>query len=481
MITYKIYTGILLLLILSGCMSFEKNLKSTKATLPPQYHSDYSGDSTANAAMVRWESWFQDDTLKSLIQMALLHNQDHLKTLEQIRIAKASYRVARFGLFPELQVMAGAERIKIGEYTMDGVGNFDSNLSSTVPEDKRIPDPYRDFYLGAMLGWEIDFWGKLRNQKKAAAHRILSSQEMANHVKTWLISEVAMTYYTLMGIDAEIKILEKNIELQELAYELSIDLKGSGKENQLAIDQFEALMLNTKALLTEKRRQLRSTELYMSQILGTYELYPARTVLDSDKPVPEILSIGLPAQLLRYRPDIRMSEQELMATRFDVSVARAALFPNLQLSAMLGLNAFESSKLFLHPASAVHSIGGVLLAPVFNRQQLKMGVKKSEAIHSIAYLDYEQKVLQAYVEVLDLLNQFHTLGDQIDEKSREVNVQKRSVENSNVMFTVGYANYLEVLNAQSRALEAEIELTELMVKQLKAEVLMYRALGGGWQ
>jgi outer membrane protein TolC len=175
-----------------------------------------------------------------------------------------------------------------------------------------------------------------------------------------------------------------------------------------------------------------------------------------------------------------MAERELIASNADVYAARAAFFPSVNLFGMAGFNAFDFSKLFFNPASMVYQLGAGLAAPVFNRNKIKMQYEAANALQKIAWYDYEQTVLKSYVEVLDLVNQFQTLDMQLENKSNEVLVQRRSVENSNIMFTVGYANYLDVLNAQSRALQAEIELVELKIEQLQTRVNLYRALGGGW-
>jgi outer membrane protein, multidrug efflux system len=468
-----------IVLILQGCKTSDVS-KSPENLQIPSYFESAQVDGGNSVALLHWEEFFEDETLKNLIKIALENNQDNLKTLERIRIAKANYRIAKAGWLPEINGVAGASKRKFGEYTMDGVGNADSNLSPTVPEDKKIPDPYQDFLIGAGFNWELDVWGKYKNLRKAASARYLASEEMANHVKTWLISEIAVGYYRLIGLDEEIRILEEYIGLQESAFDLSKDLKTSGKENQLAVDQFEALLLNSKSLFVEKQMELRSTELYLTSLLGIYQLDHERTSLENALEIPELIRVGLPSELLVYRPDIRIAERELLASHADVKAARAAFFPSFNLFGMAGFNAFDFGKLFFNPASAVYQFGAGLAAPVFNRNQIKMGFETANAAQQIAWYDYEQTVLKSYLEVLDLVNQFEAYQMQVQLKTNEVSVQKRSVDNSNTMFLVGYANYLEVINAQSRALLAEIELVELKTQKLQTNVKLYKALGGGW-
>ncbi|MBW3469407.1 TolC family protein [Arthrospiribacter ruber] len=476
----KLSIALLLVHLLASCKVAEVYTPQLEV-LPGNYlNESLEAESSLNVAMINWEIYFEDPNLKSLIRVALENNQDNLKTLERIRIARANLGIARGGLLPEINGIAGAMSRRFGEYTMDGVGNTDSNLSPTVPEDKLIPDPYRDFILGAQFNWEIDVWGKLKNRKRAAFERYLASEEMANHVKTWLIGEVVMHYYQLVALDEELRILTSNIELQEKAVNLSKDLKESGKENQLAVDQFEALMLNSKALLIERQRELRTTELQLTRLMGGYAMEHERTVLDTAFENSELVAFGLPADLLRMRPDIRMAERELIASKADLNAARAAFFPSINLGGMAGFNAFDFGKLFFSPASMVYQLGAGLTAPVFNRNRIRMEMETAKASQKIAFLEYEQTVFKSYLEILNLINEFRTYDEQLQLKSYEVEVQKRSVDNSNIMFRVGYADYLEVLNAQSRALQSEIELIELKKSQLQTNVKIYLALGGGW-
>ncbi len=470
----------LLLVAISACKTSDFLVDDFDLALPEQYDNAIK-DTIASVAMLRYDTYFDDENLNYLIEKALIQNQDNQIAIQRIRMANANLRMARGNLLPEINGIAGASQRRFGDFTMDGVGNADSNLSPTVPENKMIPDPYLDFYVGANFNWELDIWGKYRNQKKAAAARYLASEEMSRLVGTSLIANIAETYYQIVGLDEELRILEENIEIQQLAFNLSKDLKESGKENQLAVDQFEALTLRSQALSVEKEQQLQSANYRLAVLIGDYEFDFDRIDLDQAVVSPRILQLGLPADLLQYRPDIRQAERELFASKVDVLSARAAFFPSLNLFGSVGYNAFDFSRLLLNPASVFYQMGAGLVAPIFNRNQIKANYERINASQQVALLEYEKTVLGGYVEVLDVTNQIQKLEIQRKLKQKEVSVQKRSIENSNIMFSVGYANYIEVLYAQNRALEAEIELVNLKTRHLTATVQLYRALGGGWQ
>lgn len=467
------------LMLASGCKVGEVTSPQSSIQLPGEFAATQLASSDS-VVQVSWEDFFRDENLKGLISSALSNNQDNLMTLERIKSAKASMMAAKAGLFPSISGMASASQRKFGEYTMDGVGNFDTNLSEDLPEDKRIPDPYKDFVVGANFSWEVDVWGKLRNQRKAAVSRYMASEEFSKSVRTWLVSEIATTYYELLAIDAEIQVLNENIRLQDLALQLIIELKEGGRANQLAIDQFEALVLNSKSQLEAKLREQKTLEYGLTRLVGKVEVPLDRTNLDNAVDTPKVMEIGIPAQLIQSRPDVREAELNLQATKFDVASAKAAFYPSINLFGMAGFNAFEFSKLFFNPASTMYQMGAGLTAPIFNRREIQTRFEIAKADQRIALLDYEKRTLNAYLEVLDLVNQIATFENQLKLKENEVQVLQRSIENSNTLFSVGYANYLEVITAQTRALESSIELADLKASRLQSHVQLYRALGGGW-
>ena len=473
------FTIALGMLVVSSCKVSEVPQPESKIQLPELYQGTGS-DTTLSLAQSSWQSYFQDPKLKSLISDALANNQDNLMTLERINTARAAMLQAKSGLFPSIGGVAGASVQEYGEYTMDGIGNYDTNFSPNIRPDQQMPDPYRDFIVGANFDWEVDVWGKLRSKRKAALSRYLASEEMAKNVRTWLVAEVASNYYELLAVDAEVDILTESIRLQELGLNLITELKDGGRANQLAVDQFEALILNTKSKLEATNRAGKTTEYNLARLVGTLDLPQDRIELDSAVERPRVLEIGLPSQLLQLRPDIREAEMALHASKFDVSAAKAAFYPSFKLFGMAGFNAFDFSKLFLSPGSSVYQFGMGLTAPIFNRREIKTQFEIAKADQRIALLEYEKRTLNAYLEVLDLVNQIDTYENQLKLKQYEVSVQQRSIENSNTLFSVGYANYLEVINAQGRALESAIELAELKASRLQTHVQLYRALGGGW-
>ncbi len=468
------------LVLMLGCKT--QHELPTPREIPEAYEAVNQGLTldSSSIATLHWSRFFQDERLAKLIQRGLENNQDVLKTNEKVRIARASLQQARLGRLPEFNVGLVAMERRFGHYTMDGVGNDDSNLSPTVPEDRRIPTPYRDFMVGMDFSWELDIWGKLNLEKRQALNRFLASEEMVSFTQTQLVAAIAEQYFHMLGLEEEIQILNKNIALQVETFELGKSLKNSGEESQLSIDQFEGLMLNSRNLLKQKERMLQSTRFQLYRLLGSYPFELELAAWEEAEEIPEVLAIGLPAQLLKFRPDIRRAEKELIAQQLEVDIAHTAFFPTVRLYGAGGFNAFDLSKLFLAPLSSVYQFAGGLTAPVFNRGRLKATYESAKAAQKVALLEYEQVVQSGYLEVLDLVNGYAFLEEQVEIKDKEVQVQQRSVDNASTMFRLGYADYLDLINAQSRLLEAQLEVVHLKVEQLANYSTLYRALGGGW-
>src|SRR5690606_16163642 len=261
-----IFVAALGVIVASSCKVSEMPQPASKLQLPAYYQA-VDPDTTQSMAQSSWKGYFQDPTLKSLIADALANNQDNLMTLERISAARSAMLQSKAGLFPSVSGIAGASVQAYGEYTMDGIGNYDTNFSPNIRPDQHIPAPYRDFVIGANFDWELDVWGKLRGRKKAAVSRYLASEEMAKNVRTWLVAEVASNYYELLAIDAEVAVLSESIRLQELGLNLVTELKDGGRANQLAVDQFEALILNTKSKLQATYRHEKTVEYHLARLV----------------------------------------------------------------------------------------------------------------------------------------------------------------------------------------------------------------------
>ncbi|WP_097127483.1 efflux transporter outer membrane subunit [Spirosoma fluviale] len=467
----------LLVSLLSGCRILHNPVATPVVTTPQSYVASTDSASMGDRP---FQTLFADSNLIALIDTALARNLDLKIALQRITVARANYGISQGALLPQVDAVATAGLDRFGRYTMNGVGNFDTNLSDNVTGPSLIPNPTPDFFAGFRASWEVDIWGKLRNRRRAAYNRMLASQEGRNVVITALTAELARLYYTLLALDAEGEIIRDNIGLQQKALELVAVQKSAGRVTELAVQQFRAQLLGTRSREGRVRQQIIETENQINVLLGRYPQPIARGVSIRDQQLPASVVAGIPAQLVRRRPDIRQAERELEAANVDVAVAQADFLPSLNLTPYVGLNAFRPSVL-LSPASLAIGVLGSLAAPVFNRRLLKGNLAISLAQSREAYLAYQRVILTGVSEVVSNLKGLENYRDVADLQTQEVMVLRQAATTSDELFAANYATYLEVITAQRSVLDAELALINTKQAQFLSLVDLYRALGGGWQ
>ena len=284
----------------------------------------------------------------------------------------------------------------------------------------------------------------------------------------------------LLALDGEREIIQKNIDLQQNAVELVRVQKQAGRVTELAVQQFTAQLLNTRGRQARLQQQIVQAENDMNRLLGRFPQPVVRGRSLREYELPGEVLIGLPAQMLARRPDIRQAELELQAANIDVDVTRAEFLPSLNLSAYLGLNSYRASVLF-NPASITAGVLGGLTAPVFNRRFIKANYQQSLAQSREAFYEYRKTVLTGFSEVMTNLRGVENYRTVADLKAQEVDVLQQAVTISNDLLAGGYASYLEVITAQRSVLEAELDLINTKQSQFLALTELYRALGGGWE
>ena len=470
---YKYLIPLGLCLVVVSCVPTFAPLAATKAT-PESF--DKSVD-TITIAAISWRTYFKDQNLIDLIDIALKNNQELQITLQEIEIAKNDIRVRKGAILPQVSVGAGAGIEKVGRYTSQGAGD----ASTEISPGQEMPDPLGDLKIAAYAHWEIDIWKKLRNSKKAAVNRYLATVEGKNFVITGLIAEVADSYYELVALDNQLAIVKQTIALQSDALEIVKFQKQAARSTELAVQKFQAEVMASKSMEFTILQNIKETENTINFLLGQYpqEIKRDRIVFDAGLPV--IVQAGVPVQLLTNRPDIKQAELELEAAKLDVKTARAEFYPSFAITAAVGVNAFKPNYLFRMPESLLYSLAGDLAAPLINRNALKAEYSSANARQIQALYNYERTILNAYLEVSSQLSKINNLEKSYDLKSQQVAALNRSIDVAGDLFKSARVDYFEVLMTQRDALESKLELIETKKAQLNAVVHMYRDLGGGWK
>jgi len=460
-------------LMVCGCSAPKIAFKEKENKLPEEFINPLV-DST-NIVDTNWREYFGDEYLNALIDSALVYNQELNIVLQEIEISKNELLERKGEYKPFVDLGLGVSTEKTPRFTRNG--SVEHNLE--IEEGREFPEPLSDFTLGASASWEIDIWRKLRNAKDAAQLRYLAQTEGKNFLMTQLVAEIAETYYELEALDNLSNIINRNVTIQNEAYEKVLNLKQYAKSNQLVVNRFKAQLLNTQNQQYAIQQKITQAENKIYFLTGKYPSKVSRNSADFMELYVDSLQAGIPSQLLTNRPDIRKAELEIAAAKLDVKAARASFFPKLDLKAGIGFQAFNPTFLF-KPESLLLNAAGDLMAPLINRAGIKAHYNMASATQIQTVYQYEQIVLQSYTDVLNQLARLDNYSNSLKTKTKEVKVLEESVTIANNLFQYAKADYVEVLLTQEEVLDAEMELIEAKLQQVNAKIQLYRALGGGW-
>lgn len=471
---YKLLISLSICLAVVSCKTPAIAPTKASAAVPESYATSKD---TTNTATLPWKTFFKDPDLVNLIDIAIQNNQELMITLQDIVIAKNDIRIRKGAMLPTVGVRAGSSIEKVGTYTSQGAGD----ASAEITPGSRVPESLTDFNVAAYANWEVDIWKKLRNSKKAAISRYLSTIEGKNFVITNLIGEVSDSYYELLALDSQLQIIRQTIVLQNNALEIVKIQKEAARATELGVQKFQAEVLASQSMEFETLQKIKETENRINFLLARYPQEIKRSKSDFLTLPAAVVNSGIPSQLLANRPDIKQAELELAAAKLDVKVARAEFYPSLNISASYGLQAFKPSYLFTLPESILYSLAGDLAAPLINRNAIKAEFSNANARQLQALYNYERTILNAYLEVSNQLSKISNIESSFNLKTKQVTALNKSIEVSNDLFKSARIDYFEVLMTQRDALDTKLELIDTKKEQLNAAIHIYRNLGGGWK
>lgn len=243
-----------LFFVCSGCRLLKTPEQLPSLTTMPEAYP--VAQKEGNSADIHWKTYFTDTTLTALIDTALNNNIDLRLALQRIEIGRAQVEQVKGLTLPFVSGIGSMGQRRFGKYTMDGIGNYDTNFSDNISKEQNIPEHLPDFNVGLQSSWEIDIWGKLRTRKEAALSRYFATVEGRNFVLTNLIADIALLYYELLAFDNELDIIRETITLQDNELAIIKIQKDAGRANELAVKQFEAQVLNSKSFEVEVSQQI---------------------------------------------------------------------------------------------------------------------------------------------------------------------------------------------------------------------------------
>jgi len=462
------------IILVQGCVPLRRDaLPSSDPSLPAKYPIS---DGVKSSALIGWRQYFKDPNLTSLIAAALENNQELNILMQEIAASKAEVLGRKGAIFPFVSLGGNAGVDKVGKYTREGA--VEEGLE--IKPETRFPDPLTNFGTAAEFEWEVDIWRKLRNERDASIKRYLATQEGRNFMVTHLVAEIAESYYELLSLDTQMAILKPMIEVQQSALRTVNLQKDAGKVTELAVKRFEAEVLKNQSHLFQVQQQITVMENRLNYLAGRYPQRIRRNAAGFEHRMLSSIHSGMPAELLRNRPDVRKAELELAATGFEVKAAAASFYPSVNISAALGLQSFKLSSAFETPASLIYGAAANVAGPLINRSAIQAAYQGASARQVSAIYAYQQAVLKAYVEVVNQLSEIRNLNQSYARKSEQVKALSDSIAIVGQLFNNARADYTEVLMTQRDALEARMDLVELKQKQITAFVKAYKALGGGY-
>ena len=452
-----------LLALLAGCTTVGPDYERPQVEMPAAFPDRSS--SAEEEVPGNWWTLYNDATLNELVASARERNADIRLAAARLQEAEALAREAGAARYPEVLAGAGAARTRVS--------------SRVIPAPQAsVPRERSQYQLSASTSFELDFWGRLARAAEAAQANLLASRYSQDVVALSLSGATAQAYFAVRSLDAQIGVLERTIVARREALGLARTRADAGLASQLDVYQAEAALADALAQRREAERQRSLTERALGQLAGRLDLKILHGNLFA-LPLPPAPPPGLPSRLLERRPDIRSAEQAMIAANAQIGAARAALFPTVALTGSLGAQSAELSNL-LSSGAGVWSLGLSALAPIFDGGRREARVEQAEARRAQALAGYQRSIETAFREVADALASVEQSAGAEADLAARLEAARNALELSNERYRAGYSPFLEVLDAQRTANEAELAFVRNRQARLAFSVDLMRALGGGW-
>jgi len=464
------------LALLGGC-ALGPNYKRPAHLAPASYREPaaatrQSVTSGTLLADTPWWDVFKDPRLQGLIRTALKHNQDLKIATARVEEARAALGIATADLYPQLDASGSAARTRTANPLRAVVP------SPTNPNGVLAPALSNSYAALLDLSYEVDLWGRVRRTRQAARAQWLANEQDRKTVISGLVTDVARSYFSLLELDREVEITSETLRTRQETLALMEIRRQYGTASELEVSRFRAEVSDTLATLAVLRQQVFQTENALSILLGQAPREIRRGLrFKAQPPIPSV-PVGLPADLLERRPDLRSAEEQLAAATALIGAAKADFFPRIVLTADYGTQSLELSQL-LQSNSQGWMIAGNAAQPIFEGGRHWYNYQATKARREEALQNYRKTVLQALREISDALVAKQQSGVQRHEREDQVQALQDSVRLSHLRYRAGEASYLEFLDAERQLFTAELQLEQARLEELLASVRLYKALGGG--
>src|SRR5712691_5386964 len=457
--------------LLAGC-AVGPNYQRPAIQAPNAFRAAAPGTASdpASLADLKWFEVFKDEKLQALERTALAQNYDVRDAAARVEAARANLGITRSNQFPNLDANADISTVRLSR-----------NGATPLPASF-VPSQNRTFG-GATLGllsFEVDLWGRLRRATEAARANLLGAEENRKAVMTTVVSEVAANYFSLRELDYQLEISQRTLATRQESLELIKNRQSGGVATLLDLRQGEQLVYTAAETIPALQQQIEQTENQISLLLGKPpgEVMRGRSLTEQE--IPPDVPAGLPSALLERRPDIRATEQSLIAANAEIGVAKASYFPQISLTGFLGGQGTQLSSLFSGP-SAVWNFTPQVTQPIFTAGRLKSNVQLSQALRDSALIRYEKSVQTAFSEVSNALIAHQRVRESRVQQELLVAALQDRTRLAYVRYRGGVDTLLNALDSDRDLFQAELTLSQVRLNELNSVVQLYKALGGGWQ
>jgi multidrug efflux system outer membrane protein len=457
---------VLAILILTGCATVGPDYVPPDTSVSATWHTLFKGGLTAEEmdpqALAAWWATLNDPELSSLTDRAVLGNLDLKKALARVREARARRGMAKADLFPTLDATGSATWSRTSKDTGTGKTN--------------------DLYATSFdAGWELDIFGGVRRSVEAAGADLQATQEDLRNVLVSLLAEVALNYIDVRTSQVLIAVAEANLEAQSETYQLTQWRYEAGLSDELAVQQARYNLENTRSLIPAFRTRLEEAMNRIAVLLGEQpgKVHPE---LEKREPIPVTplnFAVGVPADLLRRRPDVRQAERQLAAQTARIGVATADLYPKFTLSGSIGLEAFSLSNLSSSGAWSL-SGGPRITWAIFKGGAIRQNIEVQSALQEQALIQYEATILSALEEVENALVAYAEVQQRRQSLSEATQAAQKAVDLAQHRYQAGLTDFNNVLDAQRSLLSFQEQLAQSEGTVTSNLVRLYKALGGGW-
>jgi multidrug efflux system outer membrane protein len=433
-----------------------------KTDRPPIPNTFRGIDATAPADQtsigdLKWFEVFKDEQLQNLLRTAMMQNYDLRAALARINAERANLGLARAAQFPQVEASA--------DLTSTHASGRTSNVGSVLLN---------------LLSFELDIWGRLRQQTKAARAELRASEDDRKAVMTTVVGDVATGYFSLLELDSELDIDKRTLATRENSLKLITLRQQGGLATMLDVRQAEELVYQASETIPDTERAIEQTENQISFLLGNNPGSITRGQSLTQQQMLPTVPVGLPSSLLERRPDIRAAENNLEAQHALVYAAKAAYFPRISLTGFLGFQSNQLSSLFTGPSGA-WSFVPQITQPIFTAGRLKSNVKFAKAQQDFALVQYQQTIQTAFREVSDALVQYRKVKEIRTQQELLVTTLQDRSRLAYLRYQGGVDSLLNALDADRDLFGAELSLAQTRRNELLSLVQLYKALGGGWQ